>query len=111
MAKRTSLLVARETMQKFGYDPMEELVKLAVGTVEAPASMAVKQEIALSLLPYVYPKLSNVEIFGEIDQTNHAPDPQELLRRVLANPELADAAQMLSLEASDILMNASRKPN
>ncbi len=107
MAKKTSILQARTTMQSLGYDPLEELVKIAQNE---DVHKDVKREIHLSLLPYLYPKLQNIELKGEIDQTNHVPDSQELLRRVLANPELADAAQMLSLEAADVLVKTER-PN
>lgn len=107
MAKKTSALQARTTMQSLGYDPLEVLIKYS-SSPDCPGQ--IKKEIALDLMPYLYPKLSNVEITAEVDQTNHVPDHKELLRRVLASPELADAAQMLSLEASDLLVNEG-KPN
>lgn len=107
MAKRTSSLQARTTIQSLGYDPLEVLVKIAQAE---ETHRDVKREIAMELLPYLYPKLSNVEMTAEVDQTNHVPNSAELLRRVLASPELSDAAQMLSLEAADVLVKESR-PN
>ena len=107
MAKKTSSLQARTTMQTLGYDPLEVLIKVS-NAPDCPKD--VQREIAMDLMPYLYPKLSNVEINAEVDQTNHAPDHVELLRRVLASPELADAAQMLSLEAADLLVKDGR-PN
>ena len=98
MAARPNVrTAAREAMQKFGYDPLETLVLLAG---DAATTSDNKQKIAETLLPYMYPKLSSVTIEGELVSTHSAESQAALLRRVLEDPELADAAQRLSIAAS-----------
>ena len=58
------------------------------------------------LLPYMYPKLSNITIEGEITTNTTAESQAALLRRVLENPELADAAQRLSLAAAEAALES-----
>jgi hypothetical protein len=52
----------------------------------------------------MYPKLSNVTVEGEITSNVTAESQTALLRRVLENPELADAAQRLSLAAAESIL-------
>lgn len=96
--KKTVRIAAKEAMQKFNYDPLDVLVQMAQ---EANASLDARKEIAMVLLPYMYPKLSNVTIEGELTTNVSAESQASLLRRVLENPELADAAQRLSLAAAE----------
>jgi hypothetical protein len=62
--------------------------------------------IAEVLLPYLYPKLSNITVEGEITTNVTAESQAALLRRVLENPELADAAQRLSLAAAEAALES-----
>ena len=99
--KRSVRVAARENMQKYGYDPLDVLVQFA----QAPAtSDATKMEIAEMLLPYMYPKLSNIAVEGELNTSVAVESQAALLRRVLENPDLADAAQRLSIAASMVIL-------
>jgi hypothetical protein len=102
-SKKTVRLVAKETMQRFAYDPLEVLVMFAQ---DAQTSNDNKLKIAETLLPYLYPKLSNITVEGEITSNVTAESQAALLRRVLANPELADAAQRLSLAAAEAALES-----
>lgn len=95
--KRTIRVAARETMQKFAYDPLETLVQFAQ---DVATHVDTKMKIAETLLPYMYPKLSSVTMEGELNTGINAESQAALLRRVLEDPELADAAQKLSIAAS-----------
>jgi hypothetical protein len=95
-AKKSVRLAAREAMQAFNYDPLTELVQLA----QATDNNGIKQEIAVVLLPYLYPRLSNMALEGEVVVGKSQESQAALLRRVLEDPELADAAQRLSVAAS-----------
>ena len=97
MSNRKSVRVAaKEAMQKLNYDPLEVLVMCA----QEAADNLTKAKIAETLLPYMYPKLSNVTMDGEINVSQNAVSQAALLRRVLADPDLADAAQKLSVAAA-----------
>ena len=101
--KRGVRLAAKETMQKYAYDPLETLVLFAQ---EAGTNNDTKMHIAEVLLPYLYPKLSNITVEGEIVSNATAESQAALLRRVLENPELADAAQRLSLAAAEAALES-----
>jgi hypothetical protein len=88
-------------MQKFGYDPIEELVKLAQ---DPNASGETKYGVAGVLLPYMYPKLSSVMMEAEVTTNDTVETQNYFMRRILENPELADAAQRISLAAADALL-------
>ena len=104
MSVRKSVRVAaKEAMQKHGYDPLDVLVLYAMDDKTAPES---KLKIAETLLPYMYPKLSNITVEGEIVSNTTADSQAALLRRVLDDPELADAAQKLSIAASMIALES-----
>jgi hypothetical protein len=90
-------------MQILNYDPLETLVRMAQ---DSAASNDVKRDIAMTLLPYMYPKLSNVTVEGEITTNTTAEAQASLLRRVLENPELADAAQRLSIAAAEAALES-----
>ena len=97
--KKSVRVLGKEVMQAKNYDPLEELVTLAQDPNTPKQS---KQAIAETLLPYMYPKLTNVTVEGEVN-VNHTAEMQvSLLRRVLEDPQLADAAQQLSIAASNI---------
>jgi hypothetical protein len=108
VAKRGARLAAREAMQKWNYDPLDVLVLHAQ---DAATSQATKLEIAQVLLPYLYPKLQNVTVDGQIEATVSAESQSALLRRVLENPELADAAQRLSLAAAEAALECDFTSN
>lgn len=97
-AKKSVKLMAREATQAFGYDPLEVLVHTAQ---DSNSSVITKTEIAMFLMPYVYPKLSSVMLEGEVEITNTSEQQANLMRRILENPELADAAQRLSIAAAE----------
>lgn len=98
MAVRKNVRVAaRESMQKYNYDPLEVLVLFAQDAATSPAS---KLSIAETLLPYMYPKLSNVTLEGEVIVARDAESQAALLHKILQDPELADAAQRLSIAAA-----------
>jgi hypothetical protein len=101
--RKTVRVAAKEAMQKFNYDPLEVLVQMAQ---EQGANNDTKKEIAMILLPYLYPKLSNITVEGEITTNTTAESQAALLRRVLENPELADAAQRLSLAAAEAALES-----
>ena len=90
-------------MQKFGYDPLEVLVQFAQ---EPLTPNDTKIHLAEVLLPYLYPKLSNVTMEGEVVINQTAEQQASLLRRVLENPELADAAQKLSIAAANAALES-----
>ena len=99
MALRKNVrIAAKEAMQRFNYDPLETLVLFAQ---DANTNNDTKLEIAQTLLPYMYPKLSNVTIDGEVISNVTAESQAILLRRMLESPELADAAQRLSIAAAE----------
>lgn len=98
MAKSSVKAAAREAMQKFGYDPLEVMVVHAMAP-ETPEST--KLEIAEVLLPYMYPKLSNVTVEGEVIATSSETSQRALMAKILSNPDLADAASKLSLAAAE----------
>jgi hypothetical protein len=102
MALKGVRLAAREAMQKFGYDPLESLVLFAQ---ESSTNNDTKIHIAEVLLPYLYPKLSSITVEGEVHSTITADAQASLLRRVLADPELADAAQRLSIVAAGAMLD------
>jgi hypothetical protein len=97
-AKKNVRQYAREVMQKFNYDPLESLVMLAQ---DAGTNAGVKQEIATTLLPFIYPKLASVTLDGEVNTSITATSQAALLRKVLEDPALADAAQRISLAAAE----------
>ena len=101
--KKGVRLAAKETMQKYAYDPLETLVLFAQ---EAGTNNDTKMHIAEVLLPYLYPKLSNITVEGEITTNTTAESQAALLRRVLENPERADAAQRLSLAAAEAALES-----
>lgn len=96
MQRKNVRIAAREAMQVHGYDPLDQLVQFAQAE---STSGETKLKIAETLLPYMYPKLSSITLDAEVSGTSHAPQAV-LLRQILANPELADAAQKLSVAAS-----------
>lgn len=102
MAKSVRV-AAKEAMQKFGYDPLEVMVLHAQ---DANTSTDVKLEIAGVLLPYMYPKLSSIAIEGELNTSATSDAQAELFRRVMSSPELADAAQKLSLAAAEAALSS-----
>lgn len=92
-------IAAKEAMQSLNYDPLEVLVKYAQ---ESGTSPAAKCEVAMALLPYMYPKLSSMTIEADVLVDNQASNARNaLMRRVLENPELADAAARLSIAAAE----------
>lgn len=97
-AHKSVKLMAREATQRYGYDPLEVLVNQAQDSNTGPQ---VKTEIAMFLMPYVYPKLSSVMVEGEMEVRNTSEQQASLMRRILENPELADAAQRLSIAAAE----------
>lgn len=97
MSRRPVRVVAKEAMQKFGYDPLEVMVQFAQ---DPAATNDLKLNIAQTLLPYMYPKLANVTLEGEINTNVNEQSQADLFRRVMESPELADAAQKLSLAAA-----------
>jgi hypothetical protein len=101
--RRGVRVAAKEAMQRFNYDPLESLVLFAQ---DAGTNNDTKMHIAEVLLPYMYPKLSNVTVEGEIVSNTSAESQAALLRRVLDNPELADAAQRLSLAAAEAALES-----
>jgi hypothetical protein len=104
MAVKGVRIMAREAMQKFGYDPLESLVLFAQ---DGATNNDTKIHIAEVLLPYLYPKLSAITVEGEVVSTVTAESQASLLRRVLADPELADAAQRLSIAAASAMLDES----
>lgn len=98
MVRRGVRVAAREAMQKHGYDPLEKLVLVAQDDATPPEA---KLRIAETLLPYMYPKLSNVTIEGELTANVSVEAQAQLLKRMLEDPQLADAAQRLSIAAAE----------
>ena len=102
MAQKSVRVAAKEAMQRLGYDPLESLVSYAM---DSQTSSATKLEIAQTLLPYMYPKLANVTVEGEMRVTDDARQQASLMQRLLSDPKLADAAQQLSLAAAEAALD------
>lgn len=101
--KKPIRTLAKEAMQRLGYDPLEVMVLCAQ---DASTDNSTKMKIAETLLPYMYPKLSSVTIDGEMTVNPHQESQAELFRRVMESPELADAAQKLSLAAAEAALQS-----
>jgi len=102
MAAKGVRVAAREAMQRHGYDPLDELVLFAR---DSQSNTDTKMHIAEILLPYMYPKLSSITVEGEVVSTVTAQSQASLLQKVLADPELADAAQRLSIAAASSMLD------
>lgn len=89
---------AREAMQRHGYDPIDVMVQCSQ---DPNTSQDTKLDIARTLMPYMYPKLSNVTVEAEVTGNERTETQASLMMRILGNPELADAAQRLSIAAAD----------
>lgn len=89
---------AREAMQRHGYDPIDVMVQCSQ---DPNTSQDTKLDIARTLMPYMYPKLSNVTVESEVTSNERQETQSSLMMRILGNPELADAAQRLSIAAAD----------
>lgn len=96
--KRGVRYAAREAMQRHGYDPIDVMVQCSQ---DPNSSQETKLEIAKTLMPYMYPKLSNVTVESEVTTNERTETQASLMMRILGNPELADAAQRLSIAAAD----------
>jgi hypothetical protein len=94
-------------MQSQGYDPIAALVAFAQDQGVSPS---VKIDIARELLPYMYPKLSNIAVEGSVEHKHTHEVQHALVTRILSSPELSDAAQKLSLVAADTLISAGENP-
>lgn len=94
-------LAARTTMQAFGYDPIEELIRIAQAT---GTNNDTKIAIAQGLTPYMYPKLGAIEVQNVGDESVGVDARRELATRILSDPKLADAAHSISLAAADVLL-------
>jgi hypothetical protein len=102
---RISKFAAREVMQRHGYDPITELMRSAM---DENVSGEVKRDIAMFLTPYMYPKLATVAVESEVEVTNNSISQNELMARILENPDLCDAAQRISLVAAEIFLENDR---
>ncbi len=102
MARKGVRIAAKEAMQKFGYDPLEVMVACAQASDTTPDT---RLKIAETLLPYMYPKLSNVTLEAEVSVGVNEQSQADLFRRVMESPELADAAQKLSLAAAEAALH------
>lgn len=89
---------AREAMQRHGYDPIDVMVQCSQ---DPNTSQDTKLDIAKTLMPYMYPKLSNVTVEADLTSNERSETQASLMQRILSNPELADAAQRLSIAAAD----------
>lgn len=91
-------MAAREAMQKWGYDPIDELVKIA----QSPElSLTGKKEIAEVLIPYMYPKLSAITLDADVTLNEDRELQDAMMMKLLNDPTLADAAAKISLAAAD----------
>lgn len=99
--KRGVRYAAREAMQRHGYDPIDVMVQCSQ---DPNTSQDTKLDIARTLMPYMYPKLSNVTVESEVSTNERSETQASLMMRVLSNPELADAAQRLSIAAADVAL-------
>ena len=96
-------LQAREIMQRYGYDPLETMVLTAQ---DPSTTKQEKLEIAQVLLPYIYPKLATIAVETEVEIGSSQLAQASLMRRVLEDSELADAAARLSLAAAEASLSA-----
>lgn len=101
--KKNVRVAAREAMQRFNYCPLEVLVHFAQ---DPSATNDSKMRIAETLLPYMYPKLSNMTLEGEVNVSQNQESQAALLRRILEDPDLADAAQKLSIASSMMFLES-----
>jgi len=93
----------REIMQKLGYDPIEEMVAIAQ---DPGVALDVKTDLHKALAPYMYPRLNNLTLSGDEDG---GPVRMEVdfVRRILDDPALVEAAQILGLAAADAALSAT----
>ncbi len=103
-SKPNSRLAAREAMQRVGYDPIDELVKIAQSD---GLSLTGKKEVAEILLPYMYPKLSAVVMDADVTINDDREMQEAMMMKMLSDPTLADAAAKLSLAAADCAIEES----
>ena len=104
MASSSVKTMARVAMQRLGYDPLEVLVSHSQEPNTSPAD---KRDIAMFLLPYVYPKLANVTMEADVQVNSSETAQAQLMRQLMSNPELADAAAKLSLAAAEAALVTS----
>jgi len=88
----------RELMQKFGFDPVENLIQAAQNP-STPLDMRI--DISKTLAPFLYPKLNAVTIQGDEDGGPVRFRDERLLQRILSDPEAVAAAQKLGILSSD----------
>ena len=93
----------QNTRQAVLHHPFREvLVQFAQ---ESSTNLDTKLHIAETLLPYMYPKLSNITVEGDFAPSISTESQAVLLQKVLGSPELADAAQRLSIAAAGSMID------
>jgi hypothetical protein len=95
--KRT--LYARVVLEDLGSDPVAMLAKTMKDEANVP--LDVRVECAKALLPYVYPKLSAVEVSGPGGDSVKVEHDHTLVMRMMQNPALVRGMEDLVIEQAE----------
>lgn len=98
-------LAARAVMQSRDFDPIEQLMDIYEKLPETDFSSRIA--IAQGLVPYVFPKLSQVAVVGDAD--NPVRVTHDIVRQVLSNPQSARMALELSTQMEKMLEQAEER--
>lgn len=98
-------LAARAVMQSRDFDPIEQLMDIYEKLPETDLQSRIT--IAQGLVPYVFPKLSQVAVVGDAD--NQVRVTHDIVRQVLANPQSARMALELSTKMEEMLQQAEER--
>jgi hypothetical protein len=95
--KRTVL--AREILAKHGCDPIEMLARTMADEKNVPLDL--RMDCAKSLLPYVYPKLSAVEVSGPDGDSVRVEHEHTLMMRMMGDPLLVRRMEDLVIQQAE----------
>lgn len=95
--KRT--VYARLVLEDLGSDPVEMLARTMADEANVP--LDVRVECAKALLPYVYPKLSAVEVSGPDGDPVKVEHEHALVMRMMQDPVLVRGLEDLFIEQAE----------
>jgi hypothetical protein len=95
--KRT--VYARQILEEHGADPVEMLAKAMIDEDGVP--LDVRIDCAKALLPYVYPKLSAVELSGPDGDPIKVAHEDELLKRMMRDDVVVGRIEQLIIEQTE----------
>lgn len=97
--------VARQLLVDVNFDPLEGLLRVAKNR-RVPLDLRIKAMAAA--VPFVYPKLSTTVIHAQVENNVTVTQIQQL---AMADPELADAFEKISLAMSAAARRALPPPD